>query len=189
LKAMKDAGAQAIYYGGSTHGGGCAIRAEMSGVFPAGRAAPFLGGDGIAEDPACVSAAGADEAGIFATVPIVDADIRPSAAATVRAFKSTFGGITDYGPYTVIAYDATAVLYAAIDQAIRAAGGSAPDREAVTAQVAETSQLAGASGSLGFDAAGDTTNRVLSIFETPGSDPRASWKIVDAVDYSAHLPY
>jgi branched-chain amino acid transport system substrate-binding protein len=189
LKAMKGAGAQAIYYGGSTQGGGCAVRAQMAGVFAAGQAAPFLGGDGIAEDPTCVSAAGAEEAGIFATVPIVDADTRPSAAATIRAFKSTFGGTADYGPYTVIAYDATAVLYAAIDQAIRAAAGSLPDREAVTARVAQTADLAGASGRLGFDAAGDTINRVVSVFEAPAGDPRAGWKIVDAVDYSVHLPY
>ena len=189
LGSMKDAGAQAIYYGGGTQGGGCGVRAEMAGVFPAGEAAPFLGGDGIAEDPACVSFAGTNSAGIFATVPIVDASTRPDAAATIRDFKATFGNKADYGPYTVVAYDATAVLYAALDQAIRGAGGGFPDRAAVTARVAETSGLAGATGNLGFDPAGDTTNRVVSVVEATGSDPRAAWKAVDAVDYSDRLPY
>jgi ABC-type branched-subunit amino acid transport system substrate-binding protein len=186
---MKDAGAQAIYYGGSTQAGGCAVRAEMAGVFPAGEATPFLGGDGIAEDPGCVSLAGPNGAGIFATVPIVDANTRPSAAATIRDFKSTFGNSAAYGPYTIVAYDATAVLYAALDQAVREAGGGLPDRAAVTARVAETSNLTGATGSLGFDPAGDTTNRVVSVVEATGSGPRGAWKPVDEVDYSTRLPY
>jgi branched-chain amino acid transport system substrate-binding protein len=189
LRSMKDAGAQAIYYGGGTRAGGCAIRAEMTGVFPAGEAAPFLGGDGIAEDPACVKSAAPNSSGIFATVPIVDASTRPGAASTIRDFKATFGNTADYGPYTIVAYDATAVLYAALDQAIHDAGGGLPDRAAVTARVAETSGLAGATGSLGFDPAGDTTNRVVSVVEATGSAPRAPWKPVDAEDYSAHLPY
>ena len=189
LKSMKDAGAQAIYYGGGTQAGGCGVRAQMAGVFPAGDSAPFLGGDGIAEDPACVSSAGANSAGIFATVPIVDAGTRPAATATIRDFKGTFGKTADYGPYTVVAYDATAVLYAALEQAIHAAGGGIPDRAGITALVAETSGLAGATGNLGFDPAGDTTNRVVSIVEATGPDPRAPWKIVDAIDYSTRLPY
>jgi len=189
LKSMQDAGAQAIYYGGSTQAGGCGVRAQMAGVFPAGDAAPFLGGDGIAEDPACVSSAGPNSMGIFATVPIVDARTMPGAATTIRDFKATFGNTADYGPYTLVAYDATAVLYAALEQAIRAAGDALPDRNAITALVAETSGLPGATGNLGFDLAGDTTNRVVSVVEATGSDPRAPWKPVDAVDYSAHLPY
>jgi len=189
LKSMKDAGAQAIYYGGSTQAGGCRVRAEMAGIFPAGEAAPFVGGDGIAEDPACVSSARPNSAGIFATVPIVDAAAIPSAASTVRDFKATFGNTADYGPYTLVAYDATAVLYAAIEQAIRAAGDGLPDRSTITALLAETSGLTGATGNLGFDLAGDTTNRVVSLVEATGSDPRATWKPVGAVDYSAHLPY
>jgi branched-chain amino acid transport system substrate-binding protein len=189
LQSMKDAGAQAIYYGGSTQAGGCRVRAQMSGVFPAGAAAPFLGADGIAEDPVCVSSARPNSAGIFATVPIADTRTVPGAATTIRDFKATFGDTADYGPYTLVAYDATAVLYAALEQAIRAAGDGLPDRGAITALVAETSGLAGATGNLGFDLAGDTTNRVVSVVEATGSDPRAPWKPVDAVDYSVRLPY
>jgi branched-chain amino acid transport system substrate-binding protein len=189
LKSMKDAGAQAIYYGGGTTGGGCAVRAEMGTVFSAGLGAPFLGGDGIAEDPACVSSAGDNSAGIFATVPIVDAGSQAAAATTIHDFKALFGNTSDYGPYTLVAYDATGILYAALDRAIQAAGGQLPDRPAVISEVARTSGLAGVTGTLGFDSAGDTTNRIVSIFAAPGSDPRGPWKRVDAVDYSAQLPY
>ena len=188
LGAMKDAGAQAIYYGGGA-GPGCGVRAEMSSVFPAGAATPFLGGDGIAEDPACVSAAGDEGAGIYATVPVVDATQLPGASATVRDFKSAFGSSADYGPYTLVAYDATAVLYSAIDRAIRYGSGGLPTRSEVTAQVGSTAGLVGLTGTLGFDGAGDTTNRVVSVFESTGADPRQPWKPVDQVDYSARLPY
>jgi branched-chain amino acid transport system substrate-binding protein len=95
----------------------------------------------------------------------------------------------DYGPYTALAYDATAVLYAALDRAIRGAGGRLPARADVTHEVAQTSGLAGLTGPLGFDPNGDTTNRIVSIFEAVGTDPRAPWRFVDVVDYSARLPY
>ena len=189
LQSAKDAGAQAIYYGGGTSGGGCGVRGEMSSIFSTGDATPFLGGDGIAEDPACISAAGQNGAGIFATVPIVDADSHPAAAATIRAFKAAFGSTADYGPYTIVAYDATAVLYYALNQAIQAAGSGLPERSAVTTRVAMTDGLAGATGTLGFDSAGDTVNRVVSVFEATSPDPRSAWKAVGAVDYSAKLPY
>jgi branched-chain amino acid transport system substrate-binding protein len=189
LKSMKDEAAQAIYYGGGTQSGGCAVRADMATLFPPGEAVPFLGGDGIAEDPACIVLADPNGAGIYATVPIVDADTTPAATSVIRDFKTTFGKTADYGPYTVVAYDATAVLYAALDHAIQASSGAVPARPVVTAWVADTSGLQGATGTLGFDRAGDTTDRVVSIFEATSSDPRVPWRAVDAVDYSGRLPY
>lgn len=189
LSQMKDEGAQAFYYGGATPGGGCGVRAQMKALFPAAEATPFFGADGIAQDPACVTAAGDNSPGMFATVPFVDASTRPSAALTIREFKGTFGSTADYGPYTFVAYDATAVLYAALDRAIRGAGGRLPGRAGVVSELAKTSGLAGATGNLGFDAAGDTTNRVVSIFEATSSAARGPWRLVDTVDYSAHLPY
>lgn len=189
LKSARADGAQAIYYGGGTGGGGCAMRAEMATIFDPREAAPMLGGDGIAEDPACVTAAGQNSLGIYATVPIVDADSRPAAASTIRSFKAAFGSTADYGPYTIVAYDATAVLYSALGAAIQAAGGVLPGRRDVTAKVALTDGLAGVTGTLGFDRAGDTINRVVSVFEATSANPRVPWKAVDAVDYSAKLPY
>jgi branched-chain amino acid transport system substrate-binding protein len=187
LKQVKAATAQAIYFGGFT--GGCVVRAQLTSVFGAGEAVPFLGGDGIAHDPSCIKDAGAHTAGMFATVPIVDADNRPGAAAGIREFKAAFGSASDYGPYTMVAYDATAVLYHAIELAIREAGGQLPSRSAVLKQLSATADFAGTTGTLGFDKAGDTTNRVVSIFQPATVDPRGPWKFVDSVDYSAALPY
>ncbi|MGA8921735.1 MAG: branched-chain amino acid ABC transporter substrate-binding protein [Candidatus Dormiibacterota bacterium] len=189
LTSMKAAGAQAVYFGGSTAGNGCGIRAQMKGIFDAGAATPFLGSDGIADDPACVTAAAGNATGIYATVPAVDARSLPAAASTLTAFRAAFGRPADYGPYTMVAYDATAVLYAAIDRAIRAAGGQLPVRGNVISQLSTTAGFAGMTGTIGFDPAGDTTNRVFAVTTPPGDDPAAPWKLEGVVDYSAALPY
>lgn len=189
LKTMKAAGAQAIYFGGATSGRGCAIRAEMQGIFAPGMATPFLGGDGIADDPACVDQAGPNVAGMFATVPVTDAGSQASASGVISAFKSAYSSAEDYGPYTVAAYDAAGILYAALDRAIRAAGGQLPPRSNVISQLTVTSGFAGATGTFGFDPAGDSTRRVISVYEPVVADPKQPWRFVEAFDYSTALPY
>ena len=189
LQTMKDDGAQAIYYGGPSRMGGCSIRSQMKAVFGLGEATPFLGADGIAQDPICVQLAGDNGAGIFATVPIIDAISRPGAQAMLRDFRASFGNTSASGPYTVVAYDATAILYAALDRAIRDAQGDLPQRLKVTQDLGQVSGLAGLTGNLGFDGSGDTTNRVISVFESGSTDPRTPWKLAGTVDYSTRLPY
>jgi branched-chain amino acid transport system substrate-binding protein len=185
-QARKD-GAQAVYFGGSTVNHACSIRAQMASVF--GAAAPYLGGDGIAEDPACVRDAGSSAAGIRATVPAIDPEQTPSAKSAISAFKAAYPNPADFGPYTMLAYDATAVLYDAIDKALKAAGGKFPGRAEVVAKLAATTAFAGVTGTFGFDAAGDTTHRIVSIYESQSSDPGAGWPWIGEIDYSAKLPY
>jgi len=189
LGRMKADGAQAIYFGGTAANKGCAVRAEMAGVFGAGEAAPFLGGDGIADDPACTQDAGANAAGIYATVPIVDASSVGSAEPVIAAFKSAFPDPSDYGAYTVIAYDAAAVVYDALDRAIKAAGGQAPPRGNVISQLSATRDFDGVTGVFGFDAGGDSTRRVITVYESQPEAPRGPWKRVGSVDYTGALPY
>ena len=189
LKRMRAAGAQAVYYGGVTANRGCAIRGEMQDAFGADATVPFVGGDGIAEDPACVRDAGANFAGMYATVPAVDASDLPSAAPVIRGFKSAYPNPEDYGRYTVIAYDAAAVVYDAIDRAITASSGKMPSRPAVLTMLAATSGLGGATGTIRFDSNGDTRHRVISIVESPATDRTAPWRAAGSIDYSAALPY
>jgi len=181
--------AQAIYFGGVTANNGCKIRAQMAAVFGAGATTPYLGGSGIAEDPTCVRDAGSNAAGIYATVPAVNPDELPAAKTVITAFKAEYKNAWDYGAYTILAYDATAVLYDALGRAIRAAGGKAPTRPDVVAQLASTKAFQGATGTFGFDAEGDTTLRVVSIYEATSPDPASPWRRAGAVDYSAKLPY
>jgi branched-chain amino acid transport system substrate-binding protein len=182
-------GAQAIYFGGVTANHGCVARAQMASQFGFGETAPFLGGDGIAQDPECVRNAGPNAIGIFATVPAAFAEAIPGAQPVISAFKAQYGNPADYGAYTIAAYDSAGVLYAAIDRAIRAAGGKLPGRDHVVNELSATTAFAGAGGTFGFDGSGDTTLRVVSLFESTSTDPNSAWAWVKAVDYSAALPY
>ncbi|HEY2598513.1 MAG TPA: branched-chain amino acid ABC transporter substrate-binding protein [Candidatus Dormibacteraeota bacterium] len=185
-QARKD-GAQAVYFGGSSANHACSTRAQMASVF--GATAPYLGGDGIAEDPACVRDAGSSAPAIYATVPAIDPNQAASARSAISAFKEAYPHPADFGPYTMLAYDATAVMYEAIDKAIKAAGGKFPGRAEVVANLAAMTDFAGVTGTFGFDATGDTTHRIVSIYESQSSDPAAAWPWVGAIDYSARLPY
>lgn len=187
LQAAKAAGAQAVFFGGTPGTGACAFRSQMESVFDPGQATPFLGGDGLI-DPACVRDAGANSSGIFATAPIVDAASLPAAGELVAAYKRTYPNQADYGPYTLLAYDSTAAVYQAIDRAIRLAGGELPVRGNVVSQLT-VAAVDGVTGTIGFDVAGDTTNRIVSIYEPVSGDPGAAWKFIDAVDYRTTLPY
>jgi branched-chain amino acid transport system substrate-binding protein len=187
-RARRD-GAQGLYYGGTSSNGGCSVRSQMAGVFEAGDAAPFLGGDGIALDPACVHDAGTNFTGIYATVPAIDAERLNSAKPVLQAFKSDYGRPRDFGPFTLAAYDAAGVVYDALDRAIKAAGGNIPFRDDIVMQLASTTRFQGATGTFGFDSAGDTTLRVVSIFRPAASKPMTTWTWVDSVDYSVALPY
>ena len=187
-KAASD-GAQAIYFGGVTANHGCVLRAQMASQFGFGEAVPFLGGDGIAQDPDCVRNAGSNAIGIFATVPAGAADAVPSAQPVISAFKAQYGNPADYGAYTIAAYDSAGVLYSAIDRAILVAGGKLPGRDHVINELSATTAFAGAGGTFGFDGSGDTTLRIVSLFESTSTDPNAQWTWVKAVDYTASLPY
>jgi branched-chain amino acid transport system substrate-binding protein len=189
LQLAKNDGAQGVYFGGAAANGACAVRSQMASVFGAGTAAPMLGGDGIALDPACVRDAGASASGIYATVPAPDAEQIDSSQPIVAAFKKQFGRPGDYGPYTIAAYDATGVVYDAMDRAIKAAGGNMPARDSIVAELAATTGYSGSTGRFGFDAAGDTTLRLLSIFQPGAADPLTGWTWVDTIDYSAAPPY
>jgi branched-chain amino acid transport system substrate-binding protein len=187
LNQAKKEGAQAVYFGGVTANKGCAIRAQMAAVFGAGAAIPYLGGDGIADDPACVRDAGSNAVGIYATVPAVDPSQVPGSQAVITAFKSQYRNSWDYGAYTILGYDAATILYGALDRTITQAGGKLPRRQDVVANVALTGT--GADRTFGFDPAGDTTHRVVSVFEATSADPAIPWHWAGAVDYSAKLPY
>jgi ABC-type branched-subunit amino acid transport system substrate-binding protein len=89
----------------------------------------------------------------------------------------------------VAAYDATGVVYDALDRAIKASAGNMPARDSVVAELAATRAYSGATGVFGFDPEGDTTLRLVSIFRPAGPDPDAGWLWVASVDYSAALPY
>ncbi|HLQ15932.1 MAG TPA: hypothetical protein VK256_08765, partial [Candidatus Eisenbacteria bacterium] len=125
----------------------------------------------------------------YATVPAPDPEQIDSAQHLIQAFKAQSGRPGDFGPYTIAAYDATGVLYYALDRAIKGSGGNVPFRDTVVTHLAATTSFTGATGTFGFDPDGDTTQRLVSIFKPAGTDPRLGWKWVETVTYTAALPY
>jgi ABC-type branched-chain amino acid transport systems, periplasmic component len=184
LTSAKALGAQAIYYGGLAADKGCVIRQQMVGIFPTGEATPFLGGDGIAQDPTCTRTAGQNAVGIFATVASVNPDQVPAASSTIAAFKAAYPTKSDYGSYTMVAYDCAGVIVAAIDRAIKANNGNMPTRDAVRAEIAKTSGYAGVTGTVGFNAAGDNSAEIVSLYEDKSTDPNADWAYIKAYDFN-----
>jgi branched-chain amino acid transport system substrate-binding protein len=118
-----------------------------------------MGGDGIA-DIATVAGARAD--GTYYTVAAPNAEKLPSAAAFVKAYQAAYH--QPVGPYSANAYASAQVAIAAIVAAISANGDKMPTRAQVLTQVAATKNLSTPIGEIGFDANGDVTEPVLSLY-------------------------
>jgi branched-chain amino acid transport system substrate-binding protein len=182
LQRFKSKGAQAVFFGGVTANKGCVIRNQMAGIFDP--KTPFLGGDGIAQDPTCVKDAGSNNQNIYGAVATVDPSKVPTAASAIAGFQKAFPNKSDYGSYTIAAYDATNILIAAIDRAIKANNGNMPTRDAVRAEVAKTSNYQGATGVTSFDPNGDTSAKIVSLYQSPTSGKAEDdWAWVYAVDF------
>ena len=158
---IKSKNPDAVFFGGVTSGGGGLLKKDL---VSAGYTKPMVGGDGIAEDPAWITAAGATAAnGTYGTVMAPDSSTFTSgpAATFLSAYKAAFPG-KDITPYSAMAYDATMIEITAIKNLITA--GKAVTRENVRAEVASI-QYTGVTGSLSFDANGDNSGqKVYSVY-------------------------
>ncbi len=171
LLNFKNAGAQGVYVGGTDDQNICIPRKQMKDL---GWDVPFTGGDGI-ETTDCIDQASGNESGIYATSAGADATKVAGATATVAAFRKAFPGPNDFGGYTMQAYDAANALMAAIGRAINDANGGVPTREQVRAEMAKTKGFVGVIGTYDFDAGGDTSLKIVSIYEVQAvSDPANS---------------
>ncbi len=171
LLNFKNAGATGVYVGGTDDQNICIPRKQMKDL---GWDVPFTGGDGI-ETTDCIDQASGNESGIYATSAGADATKVAGATATVAAFRKAFPGPNDFGGYTMQAYDAANALMAAIGRAINDANGGVPTREQVRAEMAKTKGFVGVIGTYDFDAGGDTSLKIVSIYEVQAvSDPANS---------------
>src|ERR1700730_14173327 len=161
LNEMKAANADGLYFGGTDSDNVCVARSQMKGV---GLHVPFMGGDGIVTGQ-CIKDAADNVDNMFGTVAAVDATQLPAAKSLIADFNKSFSAASDFGAYTMPAYDCAKILIDAIGRAIDDAGGNMPTREQVRAEVAKTTNYMGALGTIGFDANGDTTNRIISIYK------------------------
>jgi branched-chain amino acid transport system substrate-binding protein len=160
LTGFMNAGAKAVYVGGTDDQNICIPRKQMKDL---GWNVPFGGGDGI-ETTNCIDQATGNEPGIYATSAGADATQVPGAAQTIADFRKAFTGANDFGGYTMQAYDAANALMAAIGRAITDANGSMPTREQVRAEMAKTKGFVGVVGTYDFDQNGDTSLKIVSIY-------------------------
>jgi len=165
LLSFKNAGAKAVYVGGTDDQNICIPRAQMKDL---GWDVPFGGGDGI-ETTDCIDQAKGNEAGILATSAGADATQVPGAAQTIADFRKAFPGPNDFGGYTMQGYDATNALMAAIGRAINDANGGTPTRLQVRDEMAKTKGFVGVIGTYDFDQNGDTNLKIVSIYTVKGS--------------------
>ena len=157
-------GPDVVFYGGTTATGGGLLRKQMADAGM--RTTAYIGGDGISDAEFLKTAADMAN-GSYYTVAAPETSKLPSATAFVAAYKKRWK--TDVGPYSANAYAAANVEIAAVEKALAAAGNkSAPARADVLANIAATKNFASPIGTFGFDANGDTTNPILSLYKIAG---------------------
>jgi branched-chain amino acid transport system substrate-binding protein len=168
LFAFRNAGAKAVYVGGTDDQNICIPRKQMKDI---GWDAPFTGPDGI-ETTDCLNQALGNEAGIWATSAGADATQVPGAQQAISDFRKAFPGPNDFGGYTMQAYDAANILMTAIGNAIKANNGNKPSRKQVRDEMAKITSFQGVIGNYGFDEKGDTTLKIVSVYVVQNSpDP------------------
>jgi branched-chain amino acid transport system substrate-binding protein len=170
LDGFKAFGATAIYVGGTDDQSACKPRGQMAALGIASW--PYLGGDGT-QTSQCIDDAADSANGLSATTAGADAGQISSAASVISDFKKAFTGANDYGAYTMSAYDAANIEIKAIKGALDA--GKDPKklndfREAVRANVAKTSGYVGVLGTVTFDANGDTSARIITVWGVKKED-------------------
>ena len=163
LTKIKSQNPDIVFFGGNTSTGGGLIRRQMADVGMA--KTPYLGGDGISDDE-FETQAGSMANGAYMTTAAPDAAKLPSAKTFVDAYKARFK--SDVGPYSANAYTAAKIEIAAIEKAIADAGGKMPTRADVLKNIAATTNFDSPIGKQGFDANGDTTAPILTLYKVQG---------------------
>jgi branched-chain amino acid transport system substrate-binding protein len=179
LRAAVAAGAQGVYFGGTDSNNACVVRNQMGGIFP--DSAPFMGGDGIVTGQ-CIKDAAARAVGMYGTVATVAAEKVSGAQSTINAYKSAYPNASDYGAYTMPAYDCAKILVAAIDKAIKANNGNMPTRQAVLNEMYKV-DYTGVLGHTSFDQKGDTTNKVITVYAVKNAT--TGWEVDSTVNVSS----
>lgn len=158
LSRAQSLGADVLFFGGTTATKGGQIRKQMAGIIDV----PYVAGDGISGNQFAKDA-GANAANSYFTV----AGPYPLKLATAQSFNAAYKTeyTADPGAYSAQAYDAAAIIIASLKKAIDDAGGNMPTRDQVRAEVAKTQGFKGAIGTTSFDASGDTTLKIITIYK------------------------
>lgn len=151
-----------IYYGGEYP----AASRLTSQAAQQGVDAPIMGGDGIFNST-YVEVAGEAANGDFATFVGAPTEDLPAAQAFVEAYEAA-GYEDPFEAFGAYAYDATNVI---IDALAKVLPGTTELDETVRGEIRDAVQAAnhqGITGPVAFDEFGDTTTRVLTVYQVQG---------------------
>jgi branched-chain amino acid transport system substrate-binding protein len=178
----------AIYFAGLDSTGGISIRTQMETTAGLEKT-PFIGGDGL-QTGDFASTIGTSKGGpVYATVATIDPTQIPSAKTFLDNYNAKYGAAA-YGAYSAAGYDCAKIILLAVKNAL-AAGAKAPAtssdldtakafRQAVIDQVAKI-DYNGVTGHQTFDKNGDTTSKVITIFQLADVNGKPDWKYADAI--------
>ena len=161
LTAVKSKSPVLIFFGGIYPEAGLLVKQSRE----LGMNVRFMSGDGTI-DPKFTEIAGVAEAeGTFLTYGPDPKNI-PTAKAFIEKYRSKYGEI---GPYSIYAYDAANILFAAIKEAQSTAGNLIADK-------LHSMEFDVALGKMKFDAKGDATTSPYVVWITQGGKFVEYWK-------------
>jgi branched-chain amino acid transport system substrate-binding protein len=164
-----------LFFGGNDSTGGIAITQQMNQV-PALKNVPVLAGDGTQTSAFARTIAHTHE--VYTSVASVNAQAISSSKDFFTEYSAKYGQ-SNIGAYSAGSYDCATIIIDAVKAVISAgsvpnptdsndSAGAAKFRQAVIDQIQKI-DYTGVTGHHTFDANGDTTNKVISIY-TIGKD-------------------
>jgi branched-chain amino acid transport system substrate-binding protein len=139
----------------------------------------LMGGDGLDASEFVRLAGKENAAGTFYTTVAGPVSAFPKAKAVAQKFKQKYGKeIEGFGIY---AYDAANVILAALENAIKAAGGKKPTREQVSQEVRKV-KMEGLTGSIEFDDKGDNKKAKYFVMQVAATGNWADNKLIRIIE-------
>ncbi|MGL4743894.1 MAG: branched-chain amino acid ABC transporter substrate-binding protein, partial [Dermatophilaceae bacterium] len=163
ITKVKPAKPQAVYYGGEYPQAG-PLSQQMKA---AGLNVPLMGGDGI-QSGEYPKLAGATAAGDLATSIGAPTAELESAKKFVSDYEAA-GYDEPYEAYGAYSYDAANALISALKTSLKDADSAESARQA-TVEAMTSVTFDGVTGKVGFDEFGDTTTRILTVYEVKGTE-------------------
>lgn len=130
--------------------------------------ARVLGVDAM-DTPELAKLAGPAVVGVYYTSPVGPASAYPAASKFVKDYRKAFD--TPPERYATQAYDAAVVGIRAIENAIRAAGGNLPSRQAVSLQLRNIRGFQGITATVAFANNGDLAQALYFVSQVVSADP------------------
>lgn len=175
-----------IYFGGVDSTGGILIRQQMEQVSELAHT-PFAGGDGIVTSSFAqtIGLTGGPVYGSLAGTDITQGPLSPAAQTFQQQYQAVYGATENV--YSVAGYDCANILIQAIKTALANGAHTPKDssdttgamlfRQAVISAIQNIS-YDGVTGHQSFDANGDTTNKVFSVYQLATVNGRPDWKLL-----------